>query len=139
MDPTTINGCYFRALGRHDDEDIKYWSSKLTVDAKSLDTIHRMGLLALEELLVELGMRKVKASEMAKMHRKLRGLGFDFGMLELQRVWEAAARHEEDSRVSEDQALRIRMSLFRYLSEDHGVAPEALDAAIVRAEDRLWA
>lgn len=100
MGPTTVSGSYFYALGRHNNEQIEFWQRKLAMDEKALDTAHRMSIFALEELLVELGMRRAKSSEMAKMHRRLRALGFDFSVLDVQRVWDADVHHEgKDSRV----------------------------------------
>jgi hypothetical protein len=138
MGPVSTIGFYFQALGRQDNEALKRWQAKLNVDVQALDTADLMALFALEELVAELDMRRAKASEIAKMHRRLRALGFDFGLREIQRIWESAVRRAgENSGVPEDQALRIRMSLFRFISEDHKISKEALGEVIDRAEGRV--
>lgn len=138
MGPVSTNGFYFQALGLRDGEALKRWQAKLNADAQALDTADLMALFALEELVAELHMRRVKVSEIARMHHRLRSLGFDFSLREIQRIWESAVRRTgEDFGVPEDQALHIRMSLFRFISEYHDISKEALDGVIDRAEGRV--
>lgn len=138
MQPQTTNGYLFQALGRNDIEKIKYWQARLNEDEGAQDEFGVMARYALEELVTSIGAKAFGSFAVARLHKQLVTQGFQFTRLEVLRVLEAAIRRgDEDRRVEDAQAIKIRIGLFRLIASVHGVLDDKLDEIVVRAEDRL--
>ena len=136
--PKTINGCLFWMLGSNDTEQIKYWQKRLNADIAAQAEFGLMAQYALEELVKPLGSEEFGPVRSARLYRQLGEQGFQFGVLEVQRVLDAAVRGSgNDPRVSDNQAVKIRIGLFRLIASVHEVSGDALEDIVSRAEARL--